>query len=224
MTVLDMHNHSLASDDARASVEQYAKWLNMLREKGLEIDGFVLTEHRQFDPSVDHGDVAERYKLAIYNAAELDTDGGHFLVYGISPELQRRFDFTDVTIHAEDLLEVAEDTGGIAVPAHVGRVNIGFCEFQGAERPFERVRAVEHLNGGSSEDETARALSFVEGKGYTCIAGSDAHFVNRIGRYLTRFLDPVSSMGEIVAALRAGHVEAHVAEASGVQPPLTPAS
>ena len=219
MTILDMHNHSLLSDDARASVEQYAKWLDMLRGKGLEIDGFVLTEHRQFDPSIEYGEIGDRYGLRIFNATELDTDAGHFLVYGVSDELRRRFDFADVTMGAEDLVEVAEDSGGIAVPAHVGRYNIGFCEFVGPDRPFERVRVVEHLNGGSNEEETSRAAALMNGASYVGIAGSDAHFVNRIGRYLTRFLDPVESMADIVAALKAGKVETVIAETMASRTP-----
>jgi PHP family Zn ribbon phosphoesterase len=213
MTILDMHNHSVASDDARATVEQYAKWLTMLRGKGLEIDGFVLTEHRQFDSTADYSDLAEQYDLAIFNAAELDTDAGHFLVYGVSPELTEKFDFRNVTIHAEDLVEVAEKTGAIAVPAHIGRYNIGFCEFVSESRPFERVRVVEHLNGGSNAEETDRAMGMMAASSYTGIAGSDAHFVNRIGRYLTRFHDDVPTMQDIVAALKAGRVEAIVVDA-----------
>jgi predicted metal-dependent phosphoesterase TrpH len=219
MTLLDMHNHSLLSDDARASVEQYAKWLAMLRGKGLGIDGFVLTEHRQFDAELHYDEVSERHGFKIFNAAELDTDAGHFLVYGVSEELQRRFDFADVTMHAEDLVEVAADTGGIAIPAHVGRFNIGFCEFVGPDRPFERVRVVEHLNGGSNEEETARAADLMRGSAYVGIAGSDAHFVNRIGRFLTRFVDPIESMADIVQALRAGKVEAVVAATAATGSP-----
>ncbi|MEX2236570.1 MAG: PHP-associated domain-containing protein [Dehalococcoidia bacterium] len=211
MTILDMHNHSVASDDARATVEQYAKWLDMLRRKGLEIDGFVLTEHRQFDTQRNYDEIAERYVLKIFNAAELDTDAGHFLVYGMNEPILKRFDLADVTMHAEDLVEVADDSGAIAVPAHVGRYNIGFCEFV-ERRPFPSVRVVEHLNGGSNDDEAARAQQLLAERGYVGIAGSDAHFVNRIGRYLTRFLDPVGSMEDIVAGLRAGRVEPLIAD------------
>jgi predicted metal-dependent phosphoesterase TrpH len=219
MTLLDMHNHSLLSDDARASVEQYAKWLQMLRGKGLEIDGFVLTEHRQFDPAVEYAEIGGRYDLKIFNAAELDTDAGHFLVYGVSPELGKRFNFADVTMHAEDLIKVAEETGGIAVPAHVGRYNIGFCEFVNADRPFTGVSVVEHLNGGSNEEEASRAAALMAQSSYVGLAGSDAHFVNRIGRYLTRFLDPVSTMEDIVRGLRAGRVETVIAETMASRAP-----
>ena len=46
---IDLHTHSTSSDDSRATVEQYVKWVGVLRKKRYWIDGFVLTEHRKFD-------------------------------------------------------------------------------------------------------------------------------------------------------------------------------
>ena len=42
--ILDLHNHSIKSDDGRARVESYCQWI---RKKELPLDGFVLTEHRR---------------------------------------------------------------------------------------------------------------------------------------------------------------------------------
>ena len=49
--ILDLHNHSIKSDDGRAKVENYCQWI---RKRELPIDGFVLTEHRQFDAESDY--------------------------------------------------------------------------------------------------------------------------------------------------------------------------
>ena len=49
--ILDLHSHSIASDDGRAKVENYCQWI---RKKSLPLDGFVLTEHRQFDDANDY--------------------------------------------------------------------------------------------------------------------------------------------------------------------------
>ena len=38
--ILDLHNHSIKSDDGRAKVENYCKWI---RSKDIPIDGFALT-------------------------------------------------------------------------------------------------------------------------------------------------------------------------------------
>ena len=44
--ILDLHTHSIRSDDGRAKVDNYCQWI---RKKELPLDGLVLTEHRQFD-------------------------------------------------------------------------------------------------------------------------------------------------------------------------------
>ena len=50
--ILDLHNHSIVSDDGRAKVENYCQWI---RRRGIPIDGFVLTEHRQWASPAVHG-------------------------------------------------------------------------------------------------------------------------------------------------------------------------
>ena len=44
--ILDLHAHSDRSEDSRAPLETYLKWLQRKRAL-LPIDGIVLTEHRQ---------------------------------------------------------------------------------------------------------------------------------------------------------------------------------
>ena len=51
--ILDLHLHSEASDDSRAPVEAYLKILARKRAER-PLDGFVLTEHRKFDPHADY--------------------------------------------------------------------------------------------------------------------------------------------------------------------------
>ena len=51
---LDLHCHSVSSDDSRATVEQYLKWIQVLRKRGHTVDGIVLTEHRKFDFDQDY--------------------------------------------------------------------------------------------------------------------------------------------------------------------------
>ena len=45
----------------------------------------MLTEHRQFDPSVEYEALAEQYETVVLRGAELETTVGHVLVYGITP-------------------------------------------------------------------------------------------------------------------------------------------
>ena len=111
MFYLDLHSHSVASDDSRATVEQYIKWIRSLRNRGMQVDGIVLTEHRQFNPSTDYSSLASEYNVVVLRGAELDTRHGHFLVYGVTEELTRAIDFSDVHIDPFRLMELADQTG-----------------------------------------------------------------------------------------------------------------
>ena len=60
--ILDLHNHSIKSDDARARVDNYCRWI---RSRELRLDGFVLTEHRQFDAESDYRPLEDAFGLRI---------------------------------------------------------------------------------------------------------------------------------------------------------------
>ena len=63
--ILDMHAHSIKSDDGRAKVENYCQWI---KAKDIAIDGFVLTEHRQYDDESDYSDIAQLMALPFSKA------------------------------------------------------------------------------------------------------------------------------------------------------------
>src|SRR5687767_8658684 len=115
----DLHSHSTgASDDAGGTVEGYAKWIVARRKRGFRIDGFVLTEHRQYDPSSDYSALSDHYGVTILRGAEVETDIGHVLVYGLTPEFTSQFDLSSVSLPHKDVFKAARDTGGFAVAAH----------------------------------------------------------------------------------------------------------
>jgi len=149
--------------------------------------------------------LAEQYGVTVLRGAELETDIGHVLVYGISPELAKRFDFTSVSLPHRELFEVARATGGFAVGAHAGRPRIGLAHYvhEHGLTP-DGIEVVEQLNGGSSSEENERALALAEEYGFRCVGGSDAHFVSAIGRCLTAFRRPVTSIEVLVEELAGG--------------------
>jgi len=64
--ILDLHNHSIMSDDGRAKVENYCQWI---KKRELGLDGFVLTEHRQFDAVSDYRKLEDEYGILILKAS-----------------------------------------------------------------------------------------------------------------------------------------------------------
>jgi len=203
--IFDLHNHSTVSDDGRAKVENYCQWI---RKRELALDGFVLTEHRQFDATSDYESLADEYGLAILKASEVETDYGHVLVFGVNEAMQRAFDFARLDTPLATVLREAERCGGIAVPCHPGRPRVGMCAHFEERGAVEGVTVIETRNGGSRASEDERALLLAETLGYRGVGGSDAHIVSHIGRCVTRFPAPIRGMGELVEALRAGEFEA----------------
>jgi predicted metal-dependent phosphoesterase TrpH len=215
MFYLDLHSHSVASDDSRATVEQYLKWVRSLRSRGHQIDGVVLTEHRRYDESSDYSALSQTYGVSVLKGAELDTRNGHFLVYGINAALVASLDLADVHMDPRMLVELADKHGAIAIPAHPGRSGIGFAEWleKGADLP--EVQIVEHLNGGNRPEEAEVADRLVNERDYSGIGGSDAHFVSAIARCLTEFSALPRTEGELAEALRAGDCRAVNLEDTG---------
>jgi predicted metal-dependent phosphoesterase TrpH len=202
---LDLHSHSTdASDDAGGTVEGYLKWIAGRRRRGYRVDGFVLTEHRNFDPSVRYDELAEKYDVVVLKGAELESEIGHVLVYGIDERLSREFDFSRVDIPSIDLFTATRDFGGFAVAAHAGRPRIGLWEYAERGQQTGYIDAIEELNGGSSAEENGRAVALTERNGFYRVGGSDAHYVSAIGRCLTAFSRPIRSVEALVEELRGG--------------------
>ena len=211
---LDLHTHSVSSDDSRATVEQYVKWVGVLRRKGRQIDGFVLTEHRGFDFDKDYSELARDNDVLILKGSELDTSHGHFLVYGVTEELADRVDFSHVGVDAIGLIQAADEGGALAVPAHPGRFGVGLYEYyNGAD--LSAIRVVEHLNGSNRPGEQERAEELIERHGYSGTGGSDAHLVSAIGTCMTQFDGAISNEKELVEHLKSGGFRAVTLEQTG---------
>jgi predicted metal-dependent phosphoesterase TrpH len=185
-------------------VEQYLKWINVLRKRGFTVDGIVLTEHRQYDFDVDYSQLAAQYGVVVLKGAELDTCFGHMLVYNITPGLANDVNFGDVKMDGRELIKAARHHGGYVVPAHPGRFGIGLVEYMAQGEAFDDVSIVELINGGGKPEENERAEELCERTGYLGTGGSDAHLASHIGRVVTQFQADITSSERLVEALMSG--------------------
>jgi hypothetical protein len=201
--ILDLHLHSELSDDSRAPVEAYLKLLQRKRAER-PLGGIVLTEHRQFDLARDYRALEDRYGFLILNAAEVETDYGHVLVYGVNHEILARFDFRDVRLPAQELVAEVDRLGGVALPCHPGRPTVGLCAHYETKPPLAGVVAVEALNGGSRKGEDARVEKLIRRHGYRAFGGSDSHLVSFVGVCATEFEAEIRSIEDLVRELKGG--------------------
>ena len=205
--ILDLHLHTELSDDSRAKVETYLKILARKRAER-PLDGIVVTEHRRFDPDVDYRALEDAYGLRILRGAEVESEYGHILVYGVNEDILARFDFSDIRLPAQEIISEVDRLGGIAAPCHPGRVNVGLCAHYETLPVLEGVVAVETLNGGSKPAENDRAHSLMSEHGYHGFGGSDAHLVSFIGICATEFEDEIADEDGLVNALKQGRYRA----------------
>lgn len=203
--ILDLHTHSIKSDDGRAKVRNYCQWI---RTREIPIDGFVLTEHRQYDAESDYSELAREFDLTILKGSEVETEYGHVLVFGVTEPLRRAFDFSDIRLPLGRVIEACEVHGAVPVPCHPGRPRVGMHAHLEALGVPPGVRIVEVFNGGSREGEDGIAQAMADEQGYLGIGGSDAHIVSHVGRCATQFPASIHDERELVEALGAGEFQA----------------
>jgi predicted metal-dependent phosphoesterase TrpH len=203
--ILDLHTHSIKSDDGRAKVENYCQWI---RTRELPIDGFVLTEHRQFDLESDYSGLASEFGLTILKGAEVETEYGHVLVFGVTEALMAEFDFGNINLPLARVIEACAAHDAVPVPCHPGRARVGMSAHLEEHGVPEGVKIVEIYNGGSRDNEDQVAQDMASELGYLGIGGSDAHIVSHVGRCATRFDAPITSEQALVEVLKAGEFEA----------------
>lgn len=203
--IVDLHTHSIKSDDGRAKVENYCQWI---KSKELPIDGFVLTEHRQFDQESDYTTLSQKYGLRILKGSEVETEYGHVLVFGVTTKLLESFDFSSTRLPLALVLAKCEEHGAVAVPCHPGRPRVGMFAHTDELGVPDGVRIVEIYNGGSRDNEDQIAQDMANKLGYLGTGGSDSHIVSHVGRCATRFPASIDNEGELVEALKAEEFEA----------------
>jgi predicted metal-dependent phosphoesterase TrpH len=205
-TILDLHSHSEASEDSRAPVEAYLNWIRLRRQER-PVDGIVLTEHRQWNSEADYRALEDKFKIMILKATEAETDYGHMLVFGVNDDIAHRFDFANIRIPAQELIDEVARMGGVVVPCHPGRPTVGLCEHYATKPPLENVVAVEAINGGSRRGEDERTAELVSKYGYKGTGGSDSHLVSLIGVCATRFEADITDIDGLVRELKSGRFE-----------------
>ncbi len=195
--LIDLHVHTTRYS-ASCSALHPSDLIRAAGSRGL--GGVVLSEHHgQWTPAeiaaLDHEG------LLLIPAREVDQGWHHVLVLGIGGPLPQ-------TPDGPALARAVHQKGGAAILAHPLRWR-SLESFRRADllQDWRAFHGVEALCGSQSHEECRLALAMCREAGLKICGGSDAHHPGAVGLFATRFLDPITSEAELVAALREGRFE-----------------
>jgi len=194
--ILDMHVHSTASRGSNVRPSEYAKRIVGLREKGYNIDGFVLTEHNRYFKFNFINDFKRKYNIFVFVGVEVNTNLGHILLYGVSDNSFRRNKYID----SQELIDWANDNNCIAVPAHPFSKN-KHTWWKVVLSNIRGVEVIEGLNGSLSQEENTAAMDYARKNNLKVIGGSDAHRIRQFGKCLTKFDCEIATIDDLLDAL-----------------------
>ncbi len=190
--IIDTHVHAYpTSDDSDMTLEQIV-------EQALEIglDGVCITDHDSLIIKERARDYSRKAGFPIFVGAEVFTYEGDVLVFGLDKLPGQR-------VHADYLLDLVQESGGIAVSAHPFRTN---NRGMGNVARRHCLHGIEVFNGSTDMINNLKAVTMAEDMRLPLLGASDAHRVEALGKYSTWFPDGMSNEKDLIKAVKQGNV------------------
>ena len=198
---IDLHTHTSPRSPC-SNIDPF----ELIREASrLKLDGICLTEHQVLWQPEEIDELARDAQIRIFRGNEFTTNQGDVLVFGYEEDVKE-------LLTIEELSAEVKKAGGFMIAAHPFR---GFNTFgigqlkmtveQACTRKvFDFVDAIEIRNGKLSDQENDMAARVAARVGLPGTAGSDAHRLDEVGKWVTDFERPIENEQELVEELRAG--------------------
>lgn len=205
--LIDLHNHTRPlSHDSLITADELVV---TAKERGL--DAVCLTEHDFFWDLEEVRALSKRHDFTVIPGVELNTEDGHFVVFGLKKWVYGMHRTTD-------LAAMVQEAGGAIVAAHPYRRQLPFelkdegdwseqLDRAAANPAYAHVAAMETFNGRGSERENAFAAEICKRLDIRRVAASDSHELADIGTCGTEFSRTSSTPEELIAELIAGRFE-----------------
>ncbi len=194
--ILDLHCHSKYSHDNHLEPEDLIR-----RAFDLGLDGVCFTEHHSVNASRPVERLGIPDNFLVLRGAEISTDSGHLLVYGVEDGSWNRWGRNNY-LELEKVLESVHELGGICIPAHPFRGWESIGESVYSVSGFDAIETHNGVNGPSQNEfalEASLKLSLPS------VGGSDCHYADQVGRAFTEFDNTIRSMDDLIREIRAGN-------------------
>ena len=186
--IIDLHTHEwLGSACSRMSVLEAVA---AARKRNL--DAICITNHDSM--IIREAECMRGLDFPVFIGVEMSVAEGDIIAFGVE-SLPPRY------APAQECIDLVNAQGGFCYAAHPYRESCGL-----ADHIFRvtGLHGIEVWNGANMADENQRALEACRRLGLVALGGSDAHFAADVGRCATWFPSPVTSVQELVAALKKG--------------------
>ena len=198
---IDLHTHTSPRSPC-SSLDP----LELIREATrLGLDGICLTEHQVVWQPDEIAELAQETPVKIFRGNEFTTNQGDILVFGYEEDIKE-------LLTIEELRDRVAAAGGFMIAAHPfrGFKTFGIGQLQMtveqacSRKMFDYVDALEIRNGKVSDEENEMAARVADRLGLPGTAGSDAHRLDEVGKWVTDFERAIENEQELIEELRAG--------------------
>lgn len=193
--IIDMHIHqNQHSLDSKLNIYEGIEYA---KKNGL--DGICITDHDNLGLRKLAKDLSYSSGIQIFVGVEIFTTDGDMLCYGIDEIPKER-------LSAQETIDFVNHRGGVCIAAHPFRKNGRGIENRLSS--LEGLVAIEGYNGRTKLENNLRSVSIANELGIPITGGSDAHTVEEIGNYITKFEKHIYSEETFLQELKAGRFSA----------------
>ena len=167
------------------------------------LDAIAITDHNSADGVERVGEIGREKGLLVFPGMEISAKGGHALaIFDLDitverlshllerlgfGEGERGNGFCETGLWLDEVFQIIEESGGLAIAAHIDRRPKGFIASDLSLSDKKRIHSSNHLSAleitiPSSGEKWRQGSMPNFPKRYACIQGSDAHEVREIGR------------------------------------------
>jgi len=191
--IIDTHIH-----ENRYSSDSFIDFKDAVDTAKLRgLNGICITNHESNDLRNEIGDWALINGVLVIVGAEVLTHEGDILVFGLR-------DIPKEKVSAEYLLEKVKKANGVAMAAHPFRTNnrgLG----NNIRKLAPLLSAVESFNGSTLAHHNLMTYSLAAEYNLASIGSSDAHVIEKIGTYSTKFYDVIRDEKDFIEAIKSGN-------------------
>lgn len=203
--LIDLHVHEeLFSPCSWMSLEDAVA---AAQAKGL--DGLCITNHNSLDIQEQAAQISLASGFPVFVGVEVSTLQGDIVAFGL-PALS-----INTRVDAQEFIDLVNSHNGFCFSAHPFRTGGGGLGSHVSA--VKGLHGIEVYNGGNVYPaDNLKALQECQRLDLVPVAGSDAHGPGDVGLFATWFPGSISTMEELVAALKSGNCQPVALDTDGV--------